>query len=520
MEPATVQRGIEAATIPHQMLSFRTAEEPSGEYASDRPAAGDRLRSFEPRPFRRIRRAIGSDWIVAGLLFLLDVVSWVSIYAVATAVRGDAFYVSSLQFFVIEAMQLAAIVLSLMVIGGYNRQTEMRGLAYSTEHILAVTGAAVLSFLLVYSAATFDQTMRPSRSVMLLSFVAFLPLSLSYRRAIRGALSASTAGRAFLVVGTGEMAAEFYRAYVNSPNRERLEFIDLKREMVGQHIAGRGSPIIESDIATKLANLSERYSGVIIAERLDQLSPDLLERLVRTQFHNSRVYTLEGFYEAQWKYVPVHSIDPFWPLQMGFQLAKASPYHYAKRLFDVAVAGALLVICSPLLALIALVIWREDGRPVIFRQVRVGRDNEPFIAFKFRTMTARTDKDVKDDDIYTRRNDPRITRVGRWLRKLRFDELPQLWNVLRGEMSLIGPRAEWIRCAERYEKTIPFYHFRHLVKPGITGWAQVNYPYGESDEDAIEKLKYDLYYIRRYSLKLDVMIALKTVHTMLFGKGQ
>jgi len=127
---------------------------------------------------------------------------------------------------------------------------------------------------------------------------------------------------------------------------------------------------------------------------------------------------------------------------------------------------------------------------------------------------------AETDDIYTRENDPRITRMGRWLRKLRLDELPQLWNVFRGEMSLIGPRAEWIKCAERYEKAIPFYHFRHLVKPGITGWAQVNYPYGESDEDAIEKLKYDLYYIRHYSLKLDAMIILKTVHTMLFGRGR
>jgi lipopolysaccharide/colanic/teichoic acid biosynthesis glycosyltransferase len=113
-----------------------------------------------------------------------------------------------------------------------------------------------------------------------------------------------------------------------------------------------------------------------------------------------------------------------------------------------------------------------------------------------------------------------VTRAGRWLRKLRLDELPQLWNVLKGDMSLIGPRAEWIRCSEQYEKRIPFYHFRHLVKPGITGWAQVNYPYGESDEDTGEKLQYDLYYIRHYSLKLDAMIVLKTVHTMLFGKGR
>jgi exopolysaccharide biosynthesis polyprenyl glycosylphosphotransferase len=320
------------------------------------------------------------------------------------------------------------------------------------------------------------------------------------------------------VVGTGELAAEFYRAYVNSPNRQRLEFVDLKREVVGQHIAGPGSPTIESDIATKLANLNERYSGVIIAERLDQLEPQLLERLVRTQFANSRVYTLEGFYEAHWKYVPVHSIDPFWPLQMGFQLARMSPYHYLKRLFDVALAAALLVICAPLIALITLLIWWRNGRPALFRQERVGREGQLFTIYKFRTMAHQGPGDA--GDIYTREGDARITKVGRWLRKLRLDELPQLWNVLRGDMSLIGPRAEWIRCAERYEKKIPFYHFRHLVKPGITGWAQVNYPYGESDEDAIEKLKYDLYYIRRYSMKLDAMIVLKTVQTILFGKGR
>ena len=129
-------------------------------------------------------------------------------------------------------------------------------------------------------------------------------------------------------------------------------------------------------------------------------------------------------------------------------------------------------------------------------------------------------REVREEDIYTRENDPRILPVGRWLRKLRLDELPQLWNVLNGELSLIGPRAEWIECAERYEKKIPFYHFRHLVKPGITGWAQVNYPYGESEEDAVEKLKYDLYYIRHYSLKLDAMIVLKTIHIMFAGKGR
>ena len=204
---------------------------------------------------------------------------------------------------------------------------------------------------------------------------------------------------------------------------------------------------------------------------------------------------------------------------MGFQLARTSPYHYLKRLCDVALSAVLLVVGSPLFLLISGLIWLTSGFPAIFRQERVGREGELFTVFKFRTMRDEATS-TEPADIYTRADDPRITRVGRWLRKLRLDELPQFFNVLRGDMSLIGPRAEWIRCAERYEKKIPFYHFRHLVKPGITGWAQVNYPYGESDEDAIEKLKYDLYYIRHYSLKLDAMIVLKTVHTMLFGKGR
>ncbi len=236
------------------------------------------------------------------------------------------------------------------------------------------------------------------------------------------------------------------------------------------------------------------------------------------QFRETRVYTLESFYETHWRYLPLGIVDPFWPLQAGFQLARTSPYHYLKRVFDIVASATALVICSPLFVLAPLLVWAEDGAPVLFSQERVGRDGKRFILLKFRTM--RRHGDEAYDDIYTRERDRRVTGVGRWLRKLRLDELPQLWNALKGDISLIGPRAEWSKCAERYEQTIPFYHFRHLVKPGITGWAQVNYPYGENDYDAVEKLKYDLYYIRHYSLKLDAMIVLKTLYTMLFGKGR
>ena len=466
-----------------------------------------------------LRSLMAADsWVIGAACFALDILSWMLIYGLMSYLRRDQFFVGAFEFVLVDVIQLMVICQALFMIGGYDRNNDKRALTYTAEHILAIIGAATISALILYSAAAYDSSIKPSRGVLLISFAVFLPWSIAYRRAFQRLVAESTAGRAFLVIGSGELAARFYEAYRRSPNRQRLEFVDLEREKIGQHIAGSGSPIIEGDLETKLANLSDRYSGVVLAERVDRIRPELLEHLVRTQFQRARVYTLESFYEAHWRHVPVHSLDPFWPLQMGFQLARNSPYHYLKRLFDVIASGVLLVISSPFMAAAACLIWLTDGRPALFRQARVGREGENFTIYKFRTMTI--SDSAESADIYTRAGDPRVTRAGRWLRKLRLDELPQLWNVLRGDMSLIGPRAEWIKCAERYEQKIPFYHFRHLVKPGITGWAQVNYPYGESDEDAVEKLKYDLYYIRHYSLKLDAMIVLKTVHTVLFGKGR
>jgi exopolysaccharide biosynthesis polyprenyl glycosylphosphotransferase len=457
------------------------------------------------------------EWSSAALYLFLDLVSWIAIYRVVGWFRHDAFYATPFQFFIINLIQLGVIVAALYFVGGYDRTVEKLTLGYAAEHILAVSAAAVVSAMLIYSAATFDQTMKPSRGVLLLSFAIFLPLSLAYRRWIRQYVVASSVGQSFLVIGSGDAAARFYAAYKKSSNGQQLEFVDVNEQRVGQPIAGEGSPIVQGDLASKLANLSNRY-GIILAEPASSLNRQLLEQLVHAQFQETRVYTLESFYETQWRYLPLGIIDPFWPLQTGFQLARTSPYHYLKRLFDIVASATALVICSPLFILVPLFIWADDGAPVLFRQERVGRDGKRFILLKFRTMRSRADE--AHDDMYTRERDRRVTRVGRWLRKLRLDELPQLWNALKGNISLIGPRAEWSKCAQRYEQSIPFYHFRHLVKPGITGWAQVNYPYGESDDDAVEKLKYDLYYIRHYSLKLDAMIVLKTLYTMLFGKGR
>ena len=490
----------------------------------EQPAAADGQVSNQGK--RVFARILEHDWIVALFYVGCDIVCWVLLYGIVGYLRRDAFFTTPFEFVLVDCIVLAVILQSLYIIGGYNRNIETRGLTYTAEHILAIAAAAVISSLLIYSAAAYDAEMKPSRGVLLLSFVLFLPISLMYRRLFRRTVAASAAQRVFLVIGSGELAAKFYEAYRLSPNPQQLEFVDNDTARVGSTIAGEGSPIIQGGIAAKLARLDARYSGVILAESVDRLGRDLVERLVRIQFQRTRVYTLESFYEAHWRHVPMQTIDPFWPLQMGFQLARISPYHYLKRLCDVVAATVLLVTSSPLMVIAWGLIRLTSKGPAIFKQVRVGREGQPFTAYKFRTMMSEVSgqrsavSGEETDDIYTREDDPRVTRVGRWLRKLRIDELPQLWNVFKGDLSLIGPRAEWIKCVERYEKKIPFYHFRHLVKPGITGWAQVNYPYGESEEDAVAKLQYDLYYIRHYSLKLDAMIVLKTVHTMLFGRGR
>lgn len=467
---------------------------------------------------RQSRDRGNPEWMRALLLLLIDVDCWIGIYNFVSWARGGTELFSRFEFALLGAVQIAVILQALYIIGGYDWRIEMRSLSYAAEHFLALVAAAVFTSFLIYSAAAFEQTMKPSRGVLLLSFLIFAPLSLLYRRCIYTFVASTTSNNAFLVIGTGEMAARFYEAYKNSSNSQQLRFIDVRNERTGLPISGDSSPLIEANYEETLHNHNVTYSGIVVAEEMKCLPAELLEHLVRAQFHQTRVYTLESFYETYWRYVPLEVIDPVWPLQTGFQLARMSPYHYLKRLCDIIVSACALVLIGPALMLIALLIWLVDGRPIWFSQPRVGREEVPFTIHKFRTMAPRDDADA--DDIYTREGDPRVTRLGGWLRRLRLDELPQFWNVLKGDMSLIGPRAEWVRCAERYENDIPLYHFRHLVKPGITGWAQVNYPYGESDRDAIEKLKYDLYYIRHYSLKLDAMIALKTIHIMLFGKGR
>jgi exopolysaccharide biosynthesis polyprenyl glycosylphosphotransferase len=188
-----------------------------------------------------------------------------------------------------------------------------------------------------------------------------------------------------------------------------------------------------------------------------------------------------------------------------------------KRVFDVIVSGALFLVALPIMLVTALCIYLDSGLPVLYRQRRVGQDGRVFTLYKFRSM--RVDAESTGAPRWASTGDDRTTRVGRFIRKWRLDELPQLINVLRGEMSFVGPRPERPYFVDQLTKQIPYYALRHSAKPGITGWAQVRYQYGASVDDAIEKLQYDLYYLKNRSLFLDIMIMFATVEVVLWGRG-
>lgn len=229
-----------------------------------------------------------------------------------------------------------------------------------------------------------------------------------------------------------------------------------------------------------------------------------------------QVFTPAEFSEYGLKRLDLESLPANW-------LATAKAAHTGRleaalrRGFDILLASTLLLVTLPLLLLTAIVIRLDSRGPIFYRQERVGLNNRPFMLFKFRSMI--TDAEVGGVARWAMRGDPRVTRVGRFLRLTRIDEIPQAINVLRGDMSVVGPRPERPTFVAQLGEIIPHYHDRAIVKPGITGWAQVNYPYGASIEDARMKLSYDLYYVRRRSLLLDLLILLATVRVVLFQEG-
>ena len=268
-----------------------------------------------------------------------------------------------------------------------------------------------------------------------------------------------------------------------------------------------------------LGGLSKRenISRIVVADEEIQQGSQAAQALIDLKLRGVRIESALESFERQGRKIWLEGLSAE-RLIFANGFCPSSFYLKAKRVIDLVFSVIMLALAAPLMALIAIVIKLDSAGPVVFSQERVGFRGERFTVFKFRSM--RQDAETKSGPMWAKDKDDRVTRVGGFLRKCRLDELPQLWNVLRGEMSFIGPRPERPYFVDLLKSKIRYYDLRHYVKPGITGWAQVMYRYGASIEDAYHKLQYDLYYAKNISLRLDLLILLKTVGVVLRGEGR
>lgn len=267
-----------------------------------------------------------------------------------------------------------------------------------------------------------------------------------------------------------------------------------------------------------LSEVARRYGAAEIVVGLEERRGKLpTDELLTCRLQGVWVKDFTSFMERETGQVELQSLDPSWLIFSDGFSAQHRIERAVKRVFDVVASSLLLAFALPVAALAALAIRLEDGGPIFYRQKRVGLQGRPFMLLKFRSM--RVDREGDLVARWASAGDQRVTRIGALIRKTRVDEIPQVINVLKGEMSFVGPRPEQVPIVDELCGCVPYYRYRHMVKPGITGWAQINYPYGASVEDARQKLTFDLYYIKNYSLILDLLILIQTVRVVLWPQG-
>jgi sugar transferase (PEP-CTERM system associated) len=318
-----------------------------------------------------------------------------------------------------------------------------------------------------------------------------------------------------LVVGTGETARKVTRQIIAQRDfaYRVIGFVDEDRSRIGERIVNPAIVGTPEDIPALVTKHQIDRIVVGLADRRGKLP---IEQLLQAKMTGVRVEDVTTTYERVTGKILIDDLRPSWLIfSDGFRVSRWT--RFMKRTIDLTLSVTMALVCFPFMVLTAIAIWLESGRPVLYCQERVGENGRPFTLCKFRSM--RKDAEPAGQPIWARSDDERVTRVGRFIRKTRLDELPQLWNVMRGDMSFVGPRPERPYFVTELAKEIPFYQQRHAVKPGITGWAQVKYRYGASLEDAMEKLRYDLYYIKHLSIVFDLTIVFDTVKVVLFRKG-
>ncbi len=403
----------------------------------------------------------------------------------------------------------ALIVWTAMIAVGVYRSEALRSMRYAGARLLVavslgIIALSVLDFLV--PGATFW------RSTLLYAMVLAV-LVLMVGRVLIGAVIGTTPfRRRVMVLGAGRRAQRLHDlgerpeagftivAFLGMNDPERVVAEAMPRSAI-------------DDLGRFVDHLGVSEVVLALEERRNALP---LKDLLRVKTMGVHVNEFSSFVERETGRVDLDSVNPSWLIfSDGFSSGRAFS-SAAKRAFDVLASSLLLVLTLPVIALFALLVKLDSKGPAFFRQRRVGLYGQSFDLIKLRSM--RTDAE-KDGAKWAEKDDPRITRLGKFIRKVRIDELPQAWSVLKGEMSFVGPRPEVPQFVADLEDKLPYYAERHMVKPGITGWAQINYPYGASIEDARHKLEYDLYYAKNYTPFLDLLILLQTLRVVLWPEG-
>jgi exopolysaccharide biosynthesis polyprenyl glycosylphosphotransferase len=436
----------------------------------------------------------------AGLVLFFNLAYWIRLDAVPWFTSG-------------MVVPLVVLALTMYVLDTYTLERQVSGMRPPARAVIGVVVAGVLTGAAAYAGGFWSVDPTFGRGVFPVAFAALALWSALWRLGLAVWMRQQAERIRWLVLGAGEQAQSLRDDFARSGTQGELVFL-ADRASVD---AAPADFLTAGNFADLGRVAAEHWSGVVVA-LTDPAPESLVHQLMTLRFAGVRVYSIADFYEQMWFKVPVlHTRHGWLVFSQGFDLLHNPLGLRIKRLIDLFLALALLLVAQPLMLLFAVLIKLESRGPVIFRQTRTGLGGAEFEVLKFRSMTHDAER---DGPRWAQKADPRVTRVGRVLRLLRIDELPQLLNVLKGEMSFIGPRPERPVFNATLEQEIPLYSLRHLVRPGITGWAQVMYPYGASVADAREKLQYDLYYIKNYSVLLDIGIVFKTLRVVLLGKGR
>jgi len=410
-----------------------------------------------------------------------------------------------------------ALVFALLMVGlnaAFGLYRRDRRLTFG-EYAVRQSAALVIGLPAAYALSH----MLPGGTVFQQAFGPVVLIALGGLLAVRQ-IAVSPVARRFLpyrvlVLGTGPeaLAVETSLEMTNPPGLELAGFYPLDKIPVRSVGTGR---IVSNHLTLEETVQHLGIDEIIVAVREQRGGVLPLRELLECRLGGIRVTDLPRFFERVHGRVPIESLKASW-LIYGNGFRQTWLRNAIKRAFDILVVAVLLPIALPIMALMAILIAFDGGTPVIYRQERVGRRGQKFTLLKFRSMTHDAEKDGQA--AWASVNDSRVTAVGRFMRRTRIDELPQLINVLRGEMTFVGPRPERPTFVATLTEKIPFYGVRHSVKPGLTGWAQVRYTYGGNLEESVKKLEYDLYYVKNHSLLLDLLIFVKTVRVVLLGEG-